>query len=333
MRQRYQINNGIGIAGVNWNAKILFLSSVDVTSEAIEAYEYIYNLRKKYNDTNGREGAFVVANNNSFGWDNTRPEELRFGAELCEMYNLMGSVGVLSVGAGPNNDVNVDQVGDTPTNCTSRFFIGVTATDQMDRKSSDGGFGPQSIDIGAPGEEIQAPSGNNYCNCSGTSFAAPHVTGAIGLLYSVPCSQLAGDALNNSSGTARFLKDILLAGTDPITSLQSRTVSGGRLNVLSALDNLQTYCGNQEGEQLKITAVYPNPADNELTVDYETPDFESYQFTITNAIGQVVYSEAVSPPRFATPSKTLNLINLSTGIYWLTIDRRDERVSEQFFIR
>lgn len=326
-------NNEIGIAGINWDIKILFLSSVDLTSEAIEAYEYIYNLRKKYNDTRGREGAFIVANNNSFGWDNTRPEELQFGVELCEMYDLLGSVGVLSVGAGPNNDVNVDQVGDTPTNCSSRFFIGVTSTNREDEKSEDGGFGTASIDIGAPGEEIRATSGDEYCNCSGTSFAAPHLTGAIGLLYSIPCSQLAGDALNNASGTARFMKDIILAGTDPIASLQSRTVSGGRLNVLAALDNLQTYCGNDEGARLQINSLAPIPADQELVVEYETPDFEPYLLYITNTIGQLVYEETISPPRFAIPSKTVNVAGLSAGIYLLTIQRGGNKVTEKFVVR
>jgi len=326
-------DNGTGIAGINWDIKVLFLSSVDLTSEAIEAYEYIYNLRKKYNETNGREGAFIVADNNSFGWDNTRPEELQFGTELCEMYNLLGSVGILSVGAGPNNNVNVDQVGDTPTNCTSRFFIGVTSTNRDDEKSEDGGFGTESIDIGAPGEEIRATSGDEYCNCSGTSFAAPHITGIIGLLYSIPCTQLADDALNNASGTARFLKDIVLAGTDPIASLQSRTVSGGRINVLKALNNLQTYCGNNESAQLSISSLTPIPADEELKVEYETPDFEPYQFYITNIIGQLMYEETISPPRFATPTKTINVKSLSTGVYFLTIQRGGRKVTEKFFVR
>ncbi len=326
-------NNEIGIAGINWDIKILFLSSVDLTSEAIEAYEYIYNLRKKYNETRGREGAFIVANNNSFGWDNTRPEELQFGVELCEMYNLLGSVGVLSVGAGPNNDVNVDQVGDTPTNCSSRFFIGVTSTNRDDEKSEDGGFGTASIDIGAPGDEIRATSGDDYCNCSGTSFAAPHLTGAIGLLYSIPCSQLAEDALNNASGTARFMKDIILAGTDPIASLQSRTVSGGRLNVLAALDNLQAYCGNNKANRLSINSLSPIPADQELVVEYETPDFDPYLLYITNAIGQLVYEETISPPRFAIPSKTVNVAGLSAGVYLLTIQRGGRKVTEKFVVR
>ena len=324
-------DNNIGMAGVNWNVKMLFLSEVDFTSDVIEAYEYLYNLRKKYNETNGREGALIVANNNSFGW-NTRPENLQFGVELCEMYNFMGSVGILSVGAGPNEDVDVEIVGDVPTNCTSRFFIGVTSTDRDDNKR--GGFGATSIDIGAPGEDIPATSeADDYCRCSGTSFAAPHVAGAIGLMYSVQCLQLADDAINNASGTARFMRDILLAGVDPASSLEGITVTGGRLNVLQAINNLQVYCGTNQSNRLAIGNVYPSPVDTELSVEYVTPDFEPYIFSISNALGQVVSTRVITPPRFSEPVETENVSGLSAGVYFVSFQREDKIVAKRFIVR
>ncbi len=326
-------DNDIGMAGINWDAKILFLSGVDLSSEVIEAYEYLYNLRKKYNDTNGQEGAFIVANNNSFGWDNTRPEELRMGLELCQMYDIMGEVGILSVGAGPNNDVDVEIVGDTPTNCTSDFFIGVTSTDESDQKSRDGGFGGLSIDIGAPGENIQATNtGSAFGQFSGTSFATPHVTGALGLMYAIPCGQLANDAKNNPKQTASFIKNILLAGTDPIQGLQDRTVSGGRLNVFTAMTNLQIYCGTTEGEQLAITNLYPNPAFGTITIEFETPDFEDYQLNISNSLGQMIFEKTISPPRFSNPVITEDVSWLSPGIYNLSLSRGSEFISRRLVV-
>ena len=324
-------DNGIGMAGVNWDIKMLFLSEVDFTSDVIEAYEYLYNLRKKYNETNGREGALIVANNNSFGW-NSRPEDLQFGIELCEMYNFMGSVGILSVGAGPNEDTDVEVVGDVPTNCTSRYFIGVTSTDRTDNKR--GGYGATSIDIGAPGEDIPATSeADDYCMCSGTSFAAPHVAGAIGLMYSVQCSQLANDAINNSSGTARFMRDILLAGVDPISSLEDITVTGGRLNVLQAINNLQVYCGSNESNRLAISNVYPSPVESEITIKYETPDYEPYIFSINNALGQVVRTRVITPPRFTEPIETEDVSGLPAGVYFVSFQREDKVVAKRFIVR
>lgn len=326
-------NNGIGMAGINWDAKILFLSGVDLSSEVIEAYEYLYNLRKKYNDTNGREGAFVVVNNNSFGWDNTRPEQLRMGTELCEMYNIMGEVGILSVGAGPNNDVDVEIVGDTPTNCTSDFFIGVTSTDRNDEKARDGGFGGISIDIAAPGENIRATDKNQeYGEFSGTSFATPHVTGALGLMYALPCEQIADDAKNNPKQMAVFLKNILLVGTDPIRGLEDRTVSGGRLNIFKAMTNLQVYCGTTEGDKLDIINLYPNPTDGELTVEFETPDYEAYQLIISNSLGQVVFEKSITPPRFATPVTTEDVSWLAAGIYTVSLLRGNLQISRRLAV-
>ena len=326
-------DNRIGMAGINWDAKILFLSGVDLASEVIEAYEYLYNLRKKYNETNGKEGAFVVANNNSFGWDNTRPEDLRMGLELCQMYEKMGSVGILSVGAGPNNDVNVELVGDTPTNCTSDFFIGVTSTNEADEKSRDGGYGEISIDIAAPGEGIRATnSGSDYGLFSGTSFATPHVTGVIGLLYSLPCVQLANDALNNPQQTALFLKNNLLIGTDPIRGLEDRTVSGGRLNVFKTMTNLQAYCGTSQGDKLDILNLFPNPTSSNLTIEYETADFESYQMVISNILGQIIFEKKFTPPRFATPILKENLDWLPPGIYTITLLRGEAIVSKPFVV-
>ncbi len=327
-------NNEIGMAGINWDAKILFLSGVDLSSEVIEAYEYLYNLRKKYNETNGQEGAFIVANNNSFGWDNTRPTELFMGLELCEMYDLMGEVGILSVGAGPNNDVDVEVVGDTPTNCTSNFFIGVTSTDRNDEKARDGGFGNVSIDIGAPGESIRATDKDReYGEFSGTSFATPHVTGAIGLMYALPCSQLANDAKINPKQTASFLKNILLVGTDPIRGLESRTVSGGRLNVFNAMTNLQIYCGTTEGENLAILNVYPNPTAGAITIAFETPDFEPYQFVISNSLGQIILERTITPPRFSTPLIIEDVSNLSPGVYTVSLLRDNQQVSQRLVIQ
>jgi len=326
-------NNEVGMAGINWDAKILFLSGVDLSSEVIEAYEYLYNLRKKYNETNGAEGAFIVANNNSFGWDNTRPENLFMGNELCEMYNLMGEVGIISVGAGPNNDVDVEVVGDTPTNCTSDFFIGVTSTDKNDEKARDGGFGRVSIDIGAPGESIRATDKNQeYGEFSGTSFATPHVTGAIGLMYSLPCSQLADDAKSTPKQTASFLKNILLVGTDPIRGLEERTVSGGRLNVFKAMTNLQIYCGTNEGERLAITGLYPNPTASSVTITFETPDFEPYQLLISNTLGQVILEKTIRPPRFAAPLLTEDISNLPPGIYTVSLLRDNQQVSRRLVV-
>lgn len=66
-----------------------------------------------------------------------------------------------------------------------------------------------------------------YKLLDGTSMAAPHVTGAAGLLFSL-----------NPSASVADVRSALLATVDPVASLAGRTASGGRLDVARALDEI-----------------------------------------------------------------------------------------------
>lgn len=57
-------NNGKGISGVNWAAKIMPIAGLS-SNEAIvvRAYRYAWKMRQIYNQTNGAKGAFVVVTN------------------------------------------------------------------------------------------------------------------------------------------------------------------------------------------------------------------------------------------------------------------------------
>ncbi|MEL6806042.1 MAG: S8 family serine peptidase, partial [Bacteroidota bacterium] len=54
-------NDGFGVAGVNWDVKLMIIQGGSgVESEVLQAYSYPLEQRKRYNETNGEEGAFVV---------------------------------------------------------------------------------------------------------------------------------------------------------------------------------------------------------------------------------------------------------------------------------
>jgi serine protease len=236
-------NNNIGITGVNWNIKIMVvIGGSGMEDEVLTSYSYPLSHRKKYNETNGIEGAFVVATNASWGVDQGMASDFPL---WCAFYDSLGHHGILNCGATANDNFNVDIEGDMPTTCTSDFLISVTNTNSSDIKFSDAGYGATSIDLGAPGALTWAVEpDNNYGSFGGTSAATPHVTGAIGLLYSAPCSNLPALALNDPAAAALLVKEYILNGVDPNISLDGITFTGGRLNVNNSIQTLMDSCGS-----------------------------------------------------------------------------------------
>lgn len=235
-------NNNIGIAGINWNIQtMIVIGGSGMEDEVLTSYSYPLSHRKKYNETNGAEGAFVVATNASWGVDEGMASDFPL---WCAFYDSLGQQGILNCGATANDNINVEIDGDMPTSCTSDFLIGVTNTNSSDIKHSDAAYGAISIDLGAPGAMTWAiEPDNNYGFFAGTSAAAPHVTGAIGLLYAAPCSNLPALALNDPSAAALLVRDYILDGIDPNVSLDGITFTGGRLNINNSIQMLMDSCG------------------------------------------------------------------------------------------
>lgn len=232
-------NNSTGVTGVNWNVKLMQVQIANVTEAGvIAAYTYPLIMRKLYNQTNGAKGAFVVATNSSWGTNNGQPEDAPL---WCNMYDSLGTYGVISCGSTANNNVNVDVVGDLPTACPSDFLISVTATNNNDLRTFSG-YGITTIDIGAPGASVYLAGASSYGNATGTSFASPCVAGAVGLLYSAPCPSFMQIAYSNPALAALNMINFIYDGVDPVESLADELVTGGRLNVKNSLDLIIESC-------------------------------------------------------------------------------------------
>ncbi len=230
-------NNGKGITGVNWNVKTLPVAGdSEYESIVVEALSYIFVVREKYDQTNGVQGAFVVADNCSFGVDNGQPVNFPIWEA---MYDSLGQLGILSMGATANHHWDIDSVGDVPTGFTTDYMISVTNTTKRDELYPNAGYGTTTIDLGAPGTLILSLGLNNtFRYSSGTSMATPHVTGAAALLMAAADSAFIIRYKNNPAEGALMIKHYLLSGVDDIADLQGVTVSGGRLNIFNSINLL-----------------------------------------------------------------------------------------------
>jgi len=238
-----QGNNRLQVAGLNWNTKIMgVVGSSGETSVVAKAYGYVIAQKKLWIESEGKKGANIVVTNSSFGVDEADCSSADFSL-WNDLYNEMGSLGILSVVATSNSSVDVDEVGDVPSGCKSPYIISVTNTDSEDEKYSGGaGFGAKSVHLGAPGTEILSTvPGDKTKKLTGTSMATPHVTGAVALLHSLASKKFVEEYKNDPKKAAKELKTILLKSVDKVSSLKGNTITEGRLNVFKAADTISKY--------------------------------------------------------------------------------------------
>lgn len=207
--------NGAGVAGVCWNVKLIsakFLgASGGTTANAVKAIDYITDLKV-------RHGLNIVATNNSWGGGG-------FSQALADAITRANNAGILFIAAAGNNGRNNDTTANYPSNYTMSNVIAVGALTSAGQRASYSNYGRTQVDLFAPGSGIISTvpgTGNTsaYASYNGTSMATPHVTGAAALYKSI-----------NPSATAAQIRSAILSQTTATSSVSTRCVTGGRLNV------------------------------------------------------------------------------------------------------
>jgi Tol biopolymer transport system component/subtilisin family serine protease len=219
-------NNGAGVVGVNWQVGLMSLKILGPnggsSAGAIAAYNYAGQMRALWDSTNGAKGANVRVLNNSYGGGGYSQAE-------ADAIRALGDKGILFVVSAGNEGRYNDNFPVYPSGYVAANLISVAASDRSDLKPAFTNFGAATVHMAAPGSQILSTTPNNtYDVYSGTSMAAPHVSGAAALI----CAAFPSIGMRRLRSSLLYSGDILYS-----QNYYQQLSTGRRLNAALALES------------------------------------------------------------------------------------------------
>jgi subtilisin family serine protease len=211
--------NGTGVAGINWRTTILPVKWLDNAEPETEATAKALAAALRAISQARQAGVNVRVVNDSATYTG-----MKGTPELRAAIEALGAEGVLFVTAAGNSPP-----GTYPCAFALANEICVTATNDKDELPPWANYGPQFVQLAAPGESIfstlaGAAGAENYGYLSGTSMSAAEVSGAAALILSQREALSLGE-----------LRSDILQSVDPVPALAGRVSTGGRLDVCNAI--------------------------------------------------------------------------------------------------
>ncbi len=211
-------NNKLGIAGIASNARIMAIRGVPNNTDETDiniAEAFIYA---------AKNGAKII--NCSFGkgsneGKNLIPDTLQY---------IQDNYGVLVVAAAGNSSQDIDRSPTYPASHKNDNLLIVASSTSSNTLSGFSNYGKISVDVAAPGSSIFSTTpGNRYENMSGTSMASPTTVG------------VAAEVLSHYPNLSPIqLKKVLMDSVTPVARFKDKVVSGGRIDLLNALELART---------------------------------------------------------------------------------------------
>jgi thermitase len=293
-------NNGQGVAGVNWNCRLLLAKNLDATNSGF----YSWWTASIYYAANA--GARVL---------NMSEGGLSFSTPMRDAVDYANGLGALVCVAMMNANSSTPYY---PVNYTNTIAVG--ATNSSDRRAVPFCWGGGSsygshIELVAPGDLIYSTLWNDtYGYFCGTSQATPQVSAAAALVWAV-----------YPSLTNAMVRSLLLSNADDQVGDPLEDTPGfdiyygyGRLNLdrtLSAATALAVEPG-APARSLDV-AIAPNPVVGLAALRYRLPAEGAIEWALYDLAGRRVLVQTRHEAGAGEGTAALDVAGLASGVYTL----------------
>jgi serine protease len=232
-------NNGVGVAGVDWQVQLQEIKSFDS-----QGFSTIANLVAAIGYSI-KHGAKISNNSWAYRAPSTALKTAVAGAQAA------GQIFVAAAGNFSNPDP------DYPANYSTQLdnIVAVASIDRSGNLASNSNYGATTVALAAPGVNIVSTApGGGYSSYTGTSQATPFVAGVLALVWE-----------QHPDWTYRQVINQVLSTVTPLASLKGKTITGGIVNAAAAV-------GAQPGGGHHHV---PGPTPHALTAVFSGPDAHS----------------------------------------------------------